>query len=95
MELYNNTLNIKDIKNDIFIHDNRFMTSYYNSRAVDQNIQTKNLINTISDYKIFLQRNSINLINNDRTLLNNITKIGIINRNNNINRNNDINYINN
>ena len=94
MELYNNTLDITNIKNDFFVNDDRFLSSYYNRRTIDQNLQKKNSIKTISEYKIFLQKNSINLINNDRIILNNISKIDNNKRNTNVNINNDINYIN-
>ena len=94
MDLYNNTLDITNTKNDFFVNDSRFMTSYYNNRTIDQNLQKKNSIKTISDYKVFLQKNSNNLINNDRTILNNISKIDNNKRNTNINYINDINYIN-
>ena len=81
------------IKNNFFIKDNRFLTSYCNLRIIDQKIQKNNSIKSIQEYKLFLQKKSICLINKDRTLLNNIAKLDTINRTNNVNRHNDINYI--
>ena len=95
MELYYNIADYRTkLKNDFFIKDNRFLTSYYNLRTIDQNIQKKNSIKSIHKYKLFLQENSISLINKDKILLNNIAKYDIIHRNTNVNRINDINYSN-
>ena len=82
------------IKNNFFIKDNRFLTSYYNLRSIDQKIQKNNSIKSTHEYKLFLQKNSISLINKERALLNNIAKLDIIKRTNNVNHSNDINYIN-
>ena len=52
------------------MQDGRFLTNYVRSRVFDQNIRNLNGIDSVQDYKLFLQKNGDNILNRERAQLN-------------------------
>ena len=48
------------------MHDGRFLTNYVRSRVVDQYIRNIYDIDSIQNFKLFLQNNGDELLNNER-----------------------------
>jgi hypothetical protein len=56
------------------MEDGRFLTSYVRGRVVDQYIRNINNIESAHNYKLFLQDNTIQILNNlSKSLANNNT----------------------
>jgi hypothetical protein len=56
------------------MEDGRFLTSYVRGRVVDQYIRNINNIDSAHNYKLFLQDNTIQILNNlSKSLANNNT----------------------
>ena len=49
--------------------DQRFLTNYIHSRTFDQMIRNINSIDSIQDYKCFLQKNTDEILNKERQFL--------------------------
>jgi hypothetical protein len=51
------------------MQDGRFITNYTPRRTFEQYIRSINNINSSQDYKLFLQKNAENIMNNERKFL--------------------------
>ena len=52
------------------MHDGRFLTNYIHSRIFDQYVRNMNGIDSIQNFKEFLQHNGDTILNNQRATLN-------------------------
>lgn len=51
------------------MQDGRFLTNYVRGREIDQNIRNLNKIDSVQEFKLFLQQNGDDLLNRERAQL--------------------------